>query len=703
MLINKDKFNVCLYKSKNDRYYNNVDLDELIKSDEYKSDVEKVREQGYKSDKYSTLKSELPVFFVSARYEQGQSKTVNNAKIVPLICIDIDLNENEEWFSKNSVDATKFFIVDNFKSVRNIALSCGGRGIFVIHRLSDNVTKETFVDYFNELRILYAQYGINVDEQCKNINRQRFVSYDSFVLSNEIYEPYELQGLKESHVITENKKIYDNTNYMSSSNWKINPEFDINNYTIRTDCEIEGYYAIRRVWLAMTCKKFFGSAGLKLAIDIFKTYPNSRVKDDSINHLKEAFKGKSGCVRTIANDLYKLGILVENNEHQNVFNLNKDEYIGDVITKIDFSLGFNLLVAGTGYGKTEVWKKLTKMTGPDGISMNKVLVCEPRNSIIVSKYDNDTTLVYGGMRFPTIVSGLVVSNYDKLIGQRNIEWFNQFDYFVIDESHLLFSEAYRDRSIIPFIDMLYKIKDNVKIIFQTATPTDEDDMFNINEKQIFYVNKVNEKRTEIEYVNTFGDNMYNAMYIAEKALDNDEYDKVFIYNGTGSVNMDEAVATQLDDKYKTLVYHRKSKYKEIMKLFEQKQRLDDYKVIITSTAASVGIDINDECKVLLIIVDNISFEEEMQVSGRFRKCKDMKIINLIGNNKYNNSNWKGIRKKVYDTLDDSIRTNTLYDSMVTNKLMIDGVPIGSVVDNTTKLLKYFEVKNKKLKVLMVDG
>lgn len=697
MLRKNDKFNVCLYSSKYDRHYKSINIDELVESDEYKYIIEKLRTEEYKSSKYDALKNELPMFLVSAQYEQGQSKSVNNAKIIPLICIDIDLGDNKEWFSKNSIDATKFFIVDNFKSVRNISMSCGGRGIFVIHRLSDDVTKETFIDYFRELKLLYAQYGITIDEQCSNINRQRFVSYDSFVLSNDIYEPYELQGLKENNVVVENRNIYDNTNYMSSNNWKISPEFDINNYTIKSDCDIEGFNAIRRVWLAMTCKKFFGTAGLQLAIDIFKTYPNSKVKDDSIIHLKQAFNGKSGCVKTIANDLYKLGILVENEEHHNVFNLNKDEYIGDVITKIKFNFGFNLLVAGTGYGKTEVWKKLTKMTGPDGLSTNKVLVCEPRNSIIVSKYDDDTTLVYGGIKFPTIVNGLVVSNYDKLIGQRNIEWFNQFDYFVIDESHLLFSEAYRDRSIIPFIDMLYKIKDHVKIIFQTATPTDEDDMFKIDERQIFYINKNIDKKTEIEYVNTFGNNMYNAMAIAEKALDNEEYDKVFIYNGTGSVNMDEAVAKQLDDKYKTLVYHRKSKFKDVMKLFEQKQRLDEYKIIITSTAASVGIDINDECKVLLIIVDNISFEEEMQVSGRFRKCKDMKIINLIGNNRYNTSNWKDIRKKIFDTLDDSIRTNTLYDSVVTNNLMIDGIPIGNVVDNITKLLKYFEVKNKKLR------
>lgn len=700
MLNKNDKFNVCLYGSKGSKYFSNVDLDELLNCDTYKQIIEELRKQQYKSEKYDAIKNDLPQFTASAKFEQGKGKTVENAKVLPLICIDIDLNDNKEWFEHYTIEDTKYLIDTWFCSARNISLSCGGKGLFVIHRLSDKVTKDTFRDYFNELKILYKRRGIVIDAQCANVNRLRFVSYDDFVLNKEIYTPYELQGLKEENENIEKNYDYEYANFDDNTMWIVNPSFNINDYEIKNNCDIDGFNAIRRVWLAMTVKKFFGLKGLQLAEDIFKTYPNSIVKEESLEHLRAAYKGKSGCVRTVANDLCKLGILVENNKNktQHIFNLNNDEYISDVIDKIDFKVGFNLLVAGTGYGKTEVWKKLAYEKGVDGESIHNILVCEPRNSIIVSKYDNDTTRVYGSATFPTTPRGLVISNYDKLIRQKNIDWFNNFEYFVIDESHLLFSESYRDLSVIDFIKMLYEIKDRTKIIFQTATPTDEDDMFDIDNKQIFYVNKKSKKKTEIEYINTYGENVYNALALAENELDNKKCDKVFIYNGTGSVIKDEAVKEYFQGKYKTLVYHRKATDKETMKILDEQQKLDDYEILIASTAASVGIDINDEnCRVLLIIIGNITFEEEMQVAGRFRKCNDMKIVELVGNGTYNDEKWANKRKYVYDTLDDTIKTNNLYDSVVTKKLMMSGVNIGNVTDKMTKLLKYFQIKNNDLR------
>ena len=178
---------------------------------------------------------------------------------------------------------------------------------------------------------------------------------------------------------------------------------------------------------------------------------------------------------------------------------------------------------------------------------------------------------------------------------------------------------------------------------------------------------------------------------------------MFIYNGTGSVVSDEALKENMLGDYNVLVYHRKSQYKDVMELFDEQHmmsindgfKITDYDVFISSTAASVGIDINDDCNVLVIIIGNISFEEEMQVAGRFRKCKNMSIKCLIGNGQYNTDNWYNIRSGVFETLDNIAYNNENYDSNVISKQTLYGINVGNVKDYNTKKLKYFQIKNNE--------
>lgn len=709
MLRKNDNIKVTFYKNKRSKHGIDISLFDALSFDEYKQTIERLRTCEYHSNEYDSLKNDLPIFTTHATFAKGAAKTNYNATANGVLCVDIDYQDNKELIDNCGLVELKYQLI-NVPSVIAVALSCGGRGIMVFHRLDDNVTHNNFINYFNELKTQYKKSGIVIDDSCKNIARQRYVSYDDDVLINDVYEPYSLKGIE---IIDNETNIVNNNVDTTYHNWKINPKFDINNYTINTTQNIEGFSAIRRKWLATTIKRFFNENGLQLAIDIYKAYPNSVVKVESIEHLRAAYKERSACVRTIAVDLVKLGILIENKtEDKHVFNLNENEYLSDVIEKIKFNVGFNLLVAGTGYGKTEVWKRLADDTDVSGMSKHNILVCEPRNSIIVSKYiDERYEQVYGDKKFPTTPNGLVVTNYDKLISRnvcKNFDWFNYFEYFVIDESHLLFSEAYRDNSVMRFIDLLMNIKDKTKIIFQTATPTDEDDMFDIPNENVFYVNKTISKKTEIEYINCFGDPLYNAETIARNALDKHEYDKVFIYNGTGSVVNDEALKHNLTDKYNVLVYHRKTQYKDVMSLFDEQHTLSirdgmsvtDYDIFISSTAASVGIDINDDCRVLVIIIGNITFEEEMQVAGRFRNCDDMKIEVLISYNTYNTKDWKTIRHEVFNALDNTQYNNEIIDSNVINNQSLYGVRIGNIRTHEDKKLKYFQIKNNVLRSAM---
>lgn len=712
MLLKNDNIKVSFYIGGNTSIHNaDVDLCDLLKWDDFKEQIENIRKCEYHSAEYNKLKLDLPIFTAHATYKYGDAKTNKNAKLNSIICVDIDYKDNKELIDKITIEELKFNLI-GIHSVVAVALSCGGHGLMVFHRLDDKVTKDNFNQYAAELEYLYNENGIVIDDQCYDPARRRYITYDPNVLINQIYEPYSLQHINTNKsVYTPNIVPTHNDNINSSyRNWKINPDFDINNYKIDTSLDIEGFNAIRRKWLATTIKRFFNVNGLQLAIDIYKSYPNSVVKQDSIEHLKKAYQDKPACIRTIATDLVKLGILIENKTvDEHVFNLNENEYLYDVINKIKFNIGFNLLVAGTGYGKTEVWKKLADKSDVTGKSINNVLVCEPRNSIIMSKYiDEQYEQVYGNMVFPTTPNGLVVTNYDKLIKSsitKNFDWFANFDFFVIDESHLLFSESYRDNTINKFIDLLINIKDKTRIIFQTATPTDENDMFNISKDNIYYVNKSTDKKVKIEYIDCYGDLLYNAEVIAKNALDSKKYDKVFIYNGTGSVISDEALKKNLVGKYNVLVYHRKSQFKDTMKLFDEQHKMKinygikevDYDIFIASTAASVGIDINDECSVLVIIIGNITFEEEMQVAGRFRKCKDMGIQCLIGNSLYNNVDWYKERKNVFNSLTNILSNNEIIDSNVINNQLLYGIKIGNIKEYNQMLIKYFEIKNNLLR------
>lgn len=713
MIRKNDKIKISYYKNKESRYPVNIDLFDVFTLDFLKQDIEKLRAYEYHSEKYDTFKQGLPQYTVSSTFKDGQSKTIKNAKINPVICIDIDYQDNKNVFKNVDIEDVKYQLINN-TSVMAVYLSCGGRGLCVIHRLSDSVTKETFNKYFKELEYLYSTIGITIDSKCGNVNRLRFVSYDENVLINDIYEPYELRGIvvENTHTATHGES---HENFTTIRKYKINKSFVLNKFIVDNTLKIDGFSVMRRVWLAQTIKRFFGQRGIELAIDIYKAYPNSVVKTESINHLIEAYNSsRPACIREIAEDLVKLGILEiindeDENISKNVFNLNSNEYLSDVIDKIDFKIGYNMLVADTGYGKTEVWKRIAKQIGVDGMPIHNVLVCEPRNSIVTSKYiDPDFETVYGSKQFPLHVRGLIVTNYDKLIRSHitaNDDWFTQFEYFVIDESHLLFCEAYRNKTVTKFIDLLKRISNKTKIVFQTATPTDEDGMFLIPENNIFYVNKKQDKKITIKYVDCYGDMMMNAEMITRNALDNKLYDKVFVYNGTGSVTNDEALKEGLIDKYNVFVYHRKSKEKDIMRQFDEQHRMSlhdgfkytDFDVIVTSTAASVGIDINDECKVLILIIGNITFEEEKQVAGRFRNCRDMEIRCLIPCGLYNDKNWYSMRKTIFNKIDDVMYYNENLKGVVVNKMKIGHVPIGFVVDDTSKRLAYFQVKNENLR------
>lgn len=151
-------------------------------------------------------------------------------------------------------------------------------------------------------------------------------------------------------------------------------------------------------------------------------------------------------------------------------NLGAKQYLSHIKDDILKNLSqITLLEAGAGYGKTEMIKAFK----------SKTLLILPFTSTIKAKVEaSETTadwLYYYGDKRPTL---------DELLGDKSmsmtIDKFSRlnvmeldtanFEFIVIDESHLLFTSSYRD-VMSPCIQRLANCK--AKVIMMTGTPTGE--------------------------------------------------------------------------------------------------------------------------------------------------------------------------------------------------------------------------------------
>ena len=130
--------------------------------------------------------------------------------------------------------------------------------------------------------------------------------------------------------------------------------------------------------------------------------------------------------------------------HPITINITNKQYLSDVKDEIISNLShITLLEAGAGYGKTEMIKSLK----------SKTLLILPFTSTIKAKIEvSDVTkdwLYFYGNKRPTIedlMSDKSMSMTIDKFSNLNIMELDQsnFEYIVIDESHLLFTSSYRD-------------------------------------------------------------------------------------------------------------------------------------------------------------------------------------------------------------------------------------------------------------------
>lgn len=287
------------------------------------------------------------------------------------------------------------------------------------------------------------------------------------------------------------------------------------------------------------------------------------------------------------------------NNKSNVVNLylKKNEYLSHLKDDIVSNLShITLLEAGAGYGKTEMIKSFKA----------KTLLILPFTSTIKSKVETSETtsdwLYYYGNKRPVLDDilgdksmSMTIDKFSKL----NVMELDSadFEYIVLDESHLLFTSSYRD-VMAPTIQRLANCK--AKIILMTGTPTGE---------LLFFPNIKHIKVTKEDVrIKTFQLNMCpgSTEQLIEmcKMIANDilEGKKILFPTNRGNLYFEQVtgIVQQYLDKTDfgrqlNAFYYKKSNYNdESMDNINIDKTIGNNDIVFCTTYLSVGVDICDK-------------------------------------------------------------------------------------------------------------
>lgn len=150
-------------------------------SKKHKKDVERVRSL-YGSEAYKQEKKHLPMAAIS-----GTFRTRNIGDLIEhtgLICIDIDAKDNP------NLDMAKDVMprLRELPYVFYAGKSVSGNGYFAIIPL---LHKGLHRQHYCSLKHVFLEMGINIDKNCGDVTRTRFISYDDNFYMNENAELYD--------------------------------------------------------------------------------------------------------------------------------------------------------------------------------------------------------------------------------------------------------------------------------------------------------------------------------------------------------------------------------------------------------------------------------------------------------------------------------------------------------------------------------
>lgn len=150
-------------------------------SKKHKKDVERVRSL-YGSEAYKQEKKHLPMAAIS-----GTFRTRNIGDLIEhtgLICIDIDEKDNPHLDMAEDVMPRLRELPYVFYAGKSVS----GNGYFAIIPL---LHKGLHRQHYCSLKHVFLEMGINIDKNCGDVTRTRFISYDDNFYMNENAELYD--------------------------------------------------------------------------------------------------------------------------------------------------------------------------------------------------------------------------------------------------------------------------------------------------------------------------------------------------------------------------------------------------------------------------------------------------------------------------------------------------------------------------------
>lgn len=276
--------------------------------------------------------------------------------------------------------------------------------------------------------------------------------------------------------------------------------------------------------------------------------------------------------------------------------LKSTQYLSDIKDDIIANLShITLLEAGAGYGKTEMIKSLKA----------KTLLILPFTSTIKAKVEassvtKDWLYFYGNKRPDTsdIMGTQNMSMTIDKFSRLNIYELDaaNFEYIVIDESHLLFTSSYRD-VMGPCIQRLANCK--AKVIMMTGTPTGESIFFpnikhirvkkedmRVKEFNVHFVPTRNEQL--IEMSKSMAEDIVNGIKILFPTNNGITY-----YEEIVGLVQEHLCEMHFGRELRSF-YYKKSNYGEqSMEDINRSSTVGENDIICCSTYLSVGVDICD--------------------------------------------------------------------------------------------------------------
>ena len=393
--------------------------------------------------------------------------------------------------------------------------------------------------------------------------------------------------------------------------------------------------------------------------------------------------------------------LIKESKDTKIYNLTKDQYLGNIRWQLLEDLGrVTLLEAGAGVGKTEMVKQLVR----DG---KKIIMVMPFTSTIKAKVENDKDWYYSyGSRKPRLdVSAGLSVTVDKFSHMNIMDIKTSgFDYIFIDESHLLFMSEYRP-VMAKIIEMIRNTE--VQIILMSGTPSGELVFFPDIKHLRVIKEDVRQKEVKVNLVDSTQHLMFHMCRAMAQDIKNGK--RILFPTNSGTLYSEQIKAgvtyflqtDYADFEEVRLNYYKKSNVGEkFMDDVNFDKTIRDTQILLCSTYLSVGVDILDRYKFSIYFADLMMPQEVEQFANRLRSNDLFINLYVAKNDAEGNSRSIHKYKEMNLKLNDEEIKNVHSILRICNS-MIERNPIEykynslvSSIINDNKFIEYNDVENR---------